>query len=563
MTRFLKTNYPFPLSFSSLYLALSQSFFSRCDRPFEETAQDVYWHYQEYIPESEESFVTRLKQTFIQAECENIEIDPIAVKVVKQLREIGKQVFLFSDYYLGKEFFLLLFDEWSLSSCFSGIYSSADYRKTKEEGTLYEEIFAPEAALMIGDNPKADIEMAKAHHLDAFQVTSTKESDRYDRFDENYDKQSLRQLFALRSRKKNYFVANYGYLLYLSLRKLYGLLKPNDVVFFLARDGAFLKTCFDTFLTKENQKGISTVYLPTSRLALLIASLDVDSLTPKSLCHLLSTHSQWSVSSSKDLLTELGFEAKEWSERIGPSPYRGSDYFSSAEYADLVSSSWFRLALKQKQKEAIQKFHALISPLKNQRLITVDLGWQGTAQNDMRKILDQDIDLIGYYIATTYCVGELPRSKKIGLWFDYFDDAHLKDDSFYALESLLKTDQGQLICYRSAEDLYLPDNGKKVYETYSKPRQEECLRLFQQLMALDQKHPFSEEDLKACFDKVKKKETIANIAQDIAYYCYQNGDDTATKPGFHDFLYGCKVKGKNAFPNLYRTLKRFYRKRKR
>ena len=79
LTRLLKTNYPFPLSFSSLYLALSQSFFSRCDRPFEETAQDVYWHYQEYIPESKESFVARLKQTFIQAECKNIEIDPIAV----------------------------------------------------------------------------------------------------------------------------------------------------------------------------------------------------------------------------------------------------------------------------------------------------------------------------------------------------------------------------------------------------------------------------------------------------------------------------------------------------
>ena len=152
------------------------------------------------------------------------------------------------------------------------------------------------------------------------------------------------------------------------------------------------------------------------------------------------------------------------------------------------------------------------------RIITVDMGWKGTSQNDMRKVIPEQFELHGFYFGTTMSVGELPNSIKEGLIFDYRDRVEVYDDSFHELEALLKTDKGQLVCYTEDGNVYVQDNGVRVYDAYSKICQQKAMVIFQMIKETDLINPVSVESLISAAKDIKQKQSIKSLVWGRFYF---------------------------------------------
>lgn len=192
------------------------------------------------------------------------------------------------------------------------------------------------------------------------------------------------------------------------------------------------------------------------------------------------------------------------------------------------------------------------------RIITVDMGWKGTSQNDMRKVIPEQFELHGFYFGTTMSVGELPNSIKEGLIFDYRDCIEVYDDSFHELEALLKTDKGQLVCYTEDGNVYVQDNGVRVYDVYSKICQQRAMVIFQMIKEMDLINPISVESLVSTAKDIKQKQSIKSLVWGRFYFDLQgNNDVERKKPYFKDYKFAAKMFLYRKIPSLYYIKRRY------
>lgn len=523
LSGYLLGQYPLRKNFNQVFLSL-QRILNRCDVSFESLAKDVYLHFEDDIPVDFLDFYAGFKTEFESAEKDNILATEGSTDLIRQLKKSGKSIYVISDFYIGKEFLEPVLVRLFGNEVFEDIIVSSDYGKTKQKGTLFSLLSSPKDVLMIGDNYESDFNLPKKLGFDCVHIDSCPAYQKYQNYDSGYIRNIQRNLASISSKKKLTFSGNYGFILYFCMKKLYQDLQKSDQVLFLARDGLFLKKCFDHLLKQENTKEIKTRYLPISRLALLVPSMNIRQINPSSLRQALEKRTPWPIVSNKKLLFCLGFhdtESQRLLDAFGNKIYNSSeDYFSGHEYLNLISSADFLEALQKIQLEAIEKLHDLLD--NSEHIITVDLGWRGTSQNDLKKIIGKDTVLVGYYIGTTDCIGELEGSKKKGLWFDYLDDASLDFDSYYDLEALLKNKEKQLVSYRKDEDIYIEDTSTIVYEQFAKENQAIAFDVFNRLMVLDAKTPIPSEEIIKCFNKIKKKESFKDIFNGFYYYFLQD-----------------------------------------
>ena len=87
--------------------------------------------------------------------------------------ESGKQVFIISDMYLGKEVLKEILDDLGITG-YKEIFVSCDYRKTKNRGLfeIYKSLVDADSFLHIGDNDEADGQSAVKCGIDSFLVPS-------------------------------------------------------------------------------------------------------------------------------------------------------------------------------------------------------------------------------------------------------------------------------------------------------------------------------------------------------------------------------------------------------
>ena len=100
---------------------------------------------------------------------------PILTWLAAQVRN-GCRVVAVSDTYHASETIVQLLDTLAPANCVQHVYTSADHNATKRTGTLFRTVLvaegvAPVDVLHIGDDWRADIEMARVQGLRAVQVT--------------------------------------------------------------------------------------------------------------------------------------------------------------------------------------------------------------------------------------------------------------------------------------------------------------------------------------------------------------------------------------------------------
>ena len=546
----------FGLSLSQERLVLSlDHIFNRCNVNFDVIVRDVYIHYSHEISASFEYFYNIFRQTYINAELQNIELAENVKQLLKELA--AKDLYLLSDYYLDSNILETYFITLCSYNPFKKILVSCDLKAMKEDGTLYSFVEEPEQSLMVGDNYKNDYYFAKKVGMQTVLLNADKNYARYEKFEREYVKNLNKMCFSVRDKNKKTYVSNFAFSIFLFCKKLYSNLKNDDTIWFLSRDGYFLKNCFDRFILNNNDKNISTQYLEISRLALLLPSLHDDELNPNTFKKKFKKRSQWDVHSLEEFLNYLGFSDED-KKMFDNCSNTYDDFFESKDYIDLFNNQNFITLVNKYKKETKQSFLNKIHEVKN-RFIIVDLGWQGTNQNDIRDVLDKNIKLIGYYVGTTKCIGEYENSQKLGLVFDYSNIAKGLVDHFYDIEGLLKTDKGQLVSYSITGDKYLSDNGIYVYNVYSKLCQKKALEIFSKLCEIDMVTPISFAILYDIVEKIYMRKSIKSIALGSFYYNLQNSNVETRRISLHDYLHAYKMKLIINHPSVFNFLVRIKR----
>ena len=109
------------------------------------------------------------------------------VQVLNYLKQQGLTTVLISDFYLPGTCFSQMLENVALHDQFNHIYISADHGLAKGSGRLYEKVCKdfncrPEQMLMIGDNPHADINMAKEKGLQCIHLQNPEQKSFYEQW---------------------------------------------------------------------------------------------------------------------------------------------------------------------------------------------------------------------------------------------------------------------------------------------------------------------------------------------------------------------------------------------
>ncbi len=349
-----------------------------------------------------------LIELYINAEQSSQYLNLEVVEKLKNFKSQGKKIYIVSDFYCGKDILGCWLKNLGIYELFDDIFVSCDYHKSKRTGRLYKHIIKilnlnNKEILMIGDNHHADFSKSKRCGLKAEKIKATlikpsKELKVLSKKGENYIKyQDIFNEFG-----DNFNYSNYAFPLYLFEKRLYIALKNAGVkdVFFLAREGQFLKKLFDEFCRIRGCE-IKSHYLQVSRNSVLVASLKP--LEEENFGGLIKEAVNLNI---KRFLISLNF-TKDEIEKIAQElkvdiRTRSNNFIKSKEYKELIQSQTFRKLYDEKRIEQREAFKEYLKSynidFEKQGMHVVDVGWKGTIQNYITKFFEGNTKTQGYYL---------------------------------------------------------------------------------------------------------------------------------------------------------------------
>lgn len=231
---------------------------------------------------STENFCQVGLETYIQTETENQFLNEKLINNLRKIKESGEieKIYLVSDFYCEKQ----IVEEWlknlKVLDLFDEIFISCDFCLSKRTGKLYKLLLKKlsldkKNIMMIGDNSFSDIFRARMKGFKAIKIKKEKlknEKDLKIKLKKGFYYPEFNKIFQ--EYNGNYNYSNYAFPLYLYIKRLYLDLKERNVkdIFFMAREGQFLKKMFDYFCEVNGYK-INSHYLYVSRNSVLVASL--------------------------------------------------------------------------------------------------------------------------------------------------------------------------------------------------------------------------------------------------------------------------------------------------
>ncbi len=467
----------------------------------------------------QQQFVASLLALEVAVEKAVQEVCPQVLKVLQDLQGQGLPLVLVSDFYLSEACFVDVLKALGLDSFFPQVYVSSSRGKSKGAGTIYPQIAhdfqcSPEQMLMIGDNPHADIAMARQFGMPTLQVL----------------RPILNPLSASSRQEggdgKNGLAANLKNLplqghfsemacsLWLFTHRLFQELWQNGRrdVFFLSKEGEFLQKLFSTYqLEIFGAEKIRSHYLLASRKATFLPSLRP--LDQEDFLRLFAHYRDISI---RDFLLSLNFETL-WVDRLCRQrafdcSERIFDLRNRPEFHDLISLPLFRQEYEKRRAEQRSRFIDYLRSFKvdygKDGLCLVDVGWKGSIQDNIYHILDRAVQIQGYFIGSYHATERYENNRKKGLLFDNsgqlgpYYNVYNNNRSLY--EMLLGATHGSADCYIAARDfdkdsvhahlaisarreadagellvlvLDLPEE-RKLFDTTIRPLQDAMLRTF-------------------------------------------------------------------------------------
>lgn len=426
--------------------------------------------------------IEKIKNTEI-----NLEIDlsiprKDMIGILKTLMDSGKKVVLTSDMYLNKNILLQI-----LKKCgyiegihFKKIFLSNDINRRKDNGKMWNYLkrkFMFRKIIHIGDNINSDYNIPLQKKINAINLensrTQLKKTQYYTEIKSFIDERTISDSLFL-----GYLINEQIYNSPFSegidsLEKIskcfiapmvYELIKfidnksdNNEKLLFLAREGYFLEKIYKDYCKIFNLKEKEHYYFLSSRKAAMSATIQTD----EDLKKYLNRDYTGSLKSLFENLFDIKYQADDYEIKL-PN-HIDKVYEKVKEYKnDIFEKS-------KEYKQNYIKYFSKILNYKNDKFIIIDLGYSGTIQYHLSKMLD--MDLKGIYLTNTNSVKQYSRKSKLEFLFDINDNKLYEKIYSYSLilEFFLSAPYGQLQYFSMKSNNVIPVyNNEQIDENKKK-----------------------------------------------------------------------------------------------
>ena len=414
----------------------------------------------------EEKTSNEISQEWIKAEIEQEKevtyINPDILPIFEKYKD--RKMYCISDFYMTSENLKEILDNLNFPVRFEKIYSSADYLLNKKSGNLYKKFeeelnIKPEDHIHVGDNPFSDIQVAQQLGIETIQIKKEElyfEPKRERTINFDYEK-IKKDKSTLENRLFNLGTELSPLLYFFNYNIIEYAIKNNiDIVYYFTREGERFIKGHD--IIAENNPFTLDVpkaeLLEVSRMATFSASLNEFSIA-----ELLRLWSQYRVQSMTALFKTLAIDIEPYK------PYMGKYDININE--DIVEP-WFNVnvqalcrdeeflekinkEIKRKREELLEYFAKRKIKNDNTPMLTVDIGWRGTIQDNIAYIFDNKF-ITGFYITLYDYYNVQPKNTK-KIKFIKNRQLILEDISsiITVLEMIFSSNTGSVIEYKNGE----------------------------------------------------------------------------------------------------------------
>jgi FMN phosphatase YigB (HAD superfamily) len=429
------------------------------------------------------------------------------LSVIRQFKAKGGRVYVLSDFYCPSTLFVELLKHHGIIDLFDGVYSSSTLGKSKHTGTVYKALLKklhlePSTSIMIGDNERSDSINAEKAGLNSFVLPHKKHLRRNKAKAIGKDGRKIRDLinsvYKICSKKDKLPYTEYVLFYHFFTERLYTHCKANgiDSLFFLSREGLFLKRIFDSyqkFHLISEKEAIRTHYLKVSRQASLQIALQPIDDEPFS--YLRRKYKSMSINEllgffnfNNDLkasITEgLSIDCDELHQ----------DFFDSDNYQQLQKNQAFREAYEAHRQTNKRTFNTYISsfgePIESKGIHVVDIGWGGTMQEAIYNFFNGKIKVFGYYLGLNLIYNPNEDTKRHGFIFSILPymnyDFHILHANTQLYEQFAGANHGCCVAYDDSKEGYTiehhEENEKWLYDNYIGEHQEQMFEIHKFLM---------------------------------------------------------------------------------
>lgn len=464
--------------------------------------------------------------------CTKLEVDiesNILVTDTKMLEELkkmgknGKKIYCVSDMYLSKIMIERIFENLGILSLFTDIFVSSEYLKNKKSGKLYDLVLKkikalPKQCAMVGDNYVSDYEIPTNKGILSVHLNKNKNYEFYDNYFKKHFPENVYSAVKELSKTTNNDFEHSIFSLYGFIEKLYYELLYRDIkeVFFLSREGEYLKKLFDYYSKEVYGEKIKTHYLYVSRKSTYLPSLK--SIEQENFSSLLNQYSYITV---REFLKSLNFEDTEidiiiksfkndvknlLNRFIVDKDYKKAlrhiitddvderipNFIKSGSLKILKENEDFKRIYEKNRIEQKENFIEYIKDKTNlNKLYVVDIGWNGSIQNNIQNILGSSYTVNGFYFGMNRR-NKMEKIEKYGLMFTTEPknnefDLYNQNRSLY--EIILGASHGSANKYIKKNGkievaLFSLKEEKSIYEKMIKPLQDRMFEIYKQLVDL-------------------------------------------------------------------------------
>lgn len=542
--RFLLYTLPLNISAEELYQLRASLEVEMCedseaqgnDREFQIVELYRLIHSELEIRTSCEDFCNQAIKLELDLESKYQELNEDVLEIIVR---IGKNtpMYVVSDFYMAAENLSELLKRHGIRDRFEGVFSSSDFQRTKATGNLFPLLMdklslEPNEILHLGDNKISDFESPKKFGIEAVHIS--RDYSGYDKSwalhaSKNGFYKEINSLLEKSEISFNWFL----FAVYVFIYKLYTYHKPrkSKVIYFLAREGYFLKELFESFIESIGESELFTcVYLEVSRKSTYLPSLK--KLNDE---HFDSLFNQYRKMSALTFLKSISLDKQ-------LKPLLSERFSLDFVHEDFTTSEVYKFIREDKNvaeiyeetrissRESFINYFGSLTLEQQDELHIVDVGWKGTIQNNLHRIFCGEKRVIGHYIGLQLNTQEVTGNKKLGYLFDLRRDSiHSKRGVFFEstalFEALLSAPTYSVSHYlNNRPEFFVEEKELKLYENVYKDLQADFLNLFNEIIKVHNKYSISSSDVESVASQLyfngvfNPKESELNVFSKLEHF---------------------------------------------
>lgn len=507
---------------------------------YDDMTDYLYDYIKDNIKISKEEFKKISSRLEIETEIRVQNVDEKWLEFIKYLKEKNIRIICISDFYMSSVYITEIFKKHKILRYIDKLYISSDFLITKRSGKLYDYVLKneniyPDKILMIGDNKYSDYEMPLSKGINSYNINRIQQNKIYDEHKATINNITNKIDYLLKDKSSNSHFLDITYSLYSFIDLLYSRLLKDNVrnIFFLSREGEFLKKLFDLYRERQNYKGdqyINSHYIIVSRKSTFLPSLkDLENENFENLFR------QYRKISLYDFLSSLNFsidDIKLIADSLKVDMHtKEEDFPTSTTFSNMVASTIFLDIYNAKRLEQNTNFKTYISQygvnIETEGFNIVDVGWKGTIQDNIFNIYDGKIKINGYYVGLILRTNIVDGNNKYGLLFNNIDKKSKYYDIFNEnralFEIILGASHGSANGYVKSENGIIPithqeEDEIKLYNNVIKILQNDIFIKFKEILSLFSKTTISYEDYSYKFAKKHAKMVFFPKKSEIKFF---------------------------------------------